>query len=112
MPNPIEKVDEILKTAGIKDFDDLSDNERVTYFKMLEVAESGKVTLEHIKKSIKSMREGVEFTLATEDLSERKDLFLKARLKCYILLESVFERPERAKEMLEQYNRAAKLNRT
>lgn len=107
MSSPDEQVDEVLAAAGIKDFDELRDFEKETYFKMLEVAQSGKVTLEDIRKSIKKMREGLEFALATEDLSLRKDLFLKARLKNYILLESVFDRPERASEILNQYKRSA-----
>jgi hypothetical protein len=101
----MDKVQEILEKAGIKDFDDLKDYEKDTYFKLLEIAESGKITLDDIKSSIKRMREGLEFTLASEDLSKNKDIFLKARLKNYILLESVFDRPERAKEMLDQYKK-------
>lgn len=100
-----EKLEEILEKAGIKSFDDLKDFEKETYFKMLEIAEKGQITLEDVKKHIKNMREGVEFSLATEDLSKNKSLFLKARLKNYILLESLFERPERAKEMLDQYGK-------
>lgn len=103
-----DKLQEILEAAGIKDFDELRDFERETYFKMLEVAQSGNITLDDVKKSVKRMREGIEFALATEDLSKSKDLYLKARLKNYILLESVFERPERAKEVLEQYKKGIK----
>lgn len=104
----MDRIQEILESAGIKDFDELRDFEKDTYFKMLEVAESGKITLDYVIKAVKAMREKLEFTLATEDLSRRKDLFLKARLKNYILLESIFDKPERAREMLDQYGKLAK----
>lgn len=100
-----DKIQEVLHNAGIKDFDGLRDIEKETYFKMLQVAESGKITLEDVKKSVRKMREAVEMALATEDLPEKKDIFLKARLKNYLLLESVFDRPERARDVLEQYNK-------
>lgn len=103
-----EKIQDILASAGVKDFDELTSIEKETYFKMLEVAESGKITLEDFQKNIKRMRESVEFILAVEDLNPAKDLFLKARLKCYILMESFFEKPERASEILEQYGKLAK----
>lgn len=101
----MDEVNQILEKAGIKDFDELRDFEKETYFKMLEIAEAGKLTLEEIQKSIKKMREGVTFALAVEDLLPEKDLYLKARLKNYILLEAVFDRPERAREMLAQYGK-------
>jgi hypothetical protein len=104
----MDKIQEILERAGAKDFDDLNDIEKETYFQMLEIAESGKITLEEFKKSVKRMRESVEYTLASEDLPKNKDLFLKARLKCYIIFEAFFEKPERAREMLEQYGKSTK----
>ena len=100
-----DKVNEILERVGVRDFDDLKDFEKETYFKMLEVAESGKITLDDVKKHIKRMREGVEYSLATEKLTKEQDLFLKARLKNYILMEAVFERPDRAREQLDQYGK-------
>ena len=102
-----EKVQEVLEAAGIKDFDELSDIEKQSYFKMLEIAQSGKITLDDFIKHIRKMQETVEFALATENLTQRQDLFLKARLKNYIIMESFFDRPERAKEMLEQYKKLA-----
>jgi len=103
-----DKVQEILEKAGIKDFDELTEAERESYFHMLEVAESGKITLDEFKKNVKKMRESVEYVLAVDELSPNRDLFLKARLKCYILMEAFFERPERAKEMLEQFGKLAR----
>lgn len=97
-----------MTSAGIKDFDELTEVEKDSYLKMLEIAELGKVTLEDFKKHVKRMRESVEYSVATDELTKNKDLFLKARLKCYILMEAFFEKPERASEMLEQYGKQAK----
>ena len=102
----IDKIDEWLKKLGINSFDELDrPGEKDQYFKLLEIAEKGKITLDDVKKHIHSMRQAVEFALATEKLGKNEDLFLKARLKNYILLESLFERPERAKDMIESYTK-------
>jgi hypothetical protein len=102
-------VEELLKSRGIKDFDELLPDERESYFRMLEIAESGKITLEDVKKHITAAREAVELALATETLTKSQDIYLKARLKCYLFLDNVFNRPERARYMLEQYGKVKKV---
>ena len=96
-------LDSILERFGIKDFDDLREDEKETYFKMLEIAESSKIDLEGFKAHVKALREGVETALASEKLTKMQDIFLKARLKNYLLFENFFDRPERARKMLESY---------
>jgi hypothetical protein len=103
-----DPVQEVLEAAGIKDFDELTTIEKETYFKLLEIAESGKISLEDFKTNIPKMRESVEYVLAVEDLAPKRDMFLKARLKNYILFEAFLNKPERAREMLEQYKKIAK----
>lgn len=100
-----DKIQELLEAAGIKDFDELRDFEKPIYFKWLEIAQTGQITIEDIKRGIKKMREGIEYSLAIEDLSKSKDIFLKARLKNYILIEAILERPERAKDILDSYGK-------
>lgn len=102
-----DPVQEVLEAAGIKDFDELTSVEKESYFKMLEIAESSEITLEDFKTTVKRMRESVSLALAVEELPPAKDLFLKARLKCYILFEAFFDKPERAKEILGQYKKIA-----
>lgn len=104
----LEYLDELLRSRGISDFDELREDEKEAYKKMLEIAESSVVNLEDIKKHVKAMRESVELALATEKLSEKEDIFLKARLKNYLFLENLFNRPERARYMLEQYGKVKK----
>ena len=72
---------------------------------MLKMAEASKVTLDDVKTHISQMRISVEFSLATDKLSKERDNRLKARLQNYILLENLFSRPERAKQMLDQYTK-------
>jgi len=100
-----EDIENYLKSLGIRDFDDLRSDEKETYFKMLEIAESSKIDLETVKKHVRDMRMAVEFSLANEKLKKNEDLFLKARLKNYLLLENLFDRPDRARQMLEQYTK-------
>jgi len=107
----LQDIQKYLESLGIKDFDDLRSDEKESYFKLLDLVEKSKITLDDIKKHIHAMRMGVEFSLATEKLNKSEDLYLKARLKNYILLESLFERPERAKEMLIQYTRVKGVNK-
>ena len=104
----IDDINKWLQSLGIRDFDDLRQDEKESYFKLLDLAEKSKITLDDVKKHIHQMRMSVEFALASEKLAKNEDLFLKARLKNYILLESLFERPERAKETLQQYTRTKK----
>jgi len=101
----LDDIQKYLESLGIKDFDDLRPDEKDSYFKLLDLADKSKITLEDIKTHIKQMRTSVEFALSSEKLNKKEDIFLKARLKNYILLESLLERPERAKEMLNQYTK-------
>lgn len=107
MVSPVDKLDEVLKSAGIEDFDELTEAEKDSYMKMLDMAQHSVVTLEDFKKHVKRMRESIEMSLVSDDMAVRRDLFLKARLKCYLLFESFFEKPERASEILDQFAKAA-----
>ncbi len=101
----LDYLDNLLKSRGIKDYDDLSSDEKAEYFKMLEIAESATITLEDVKTHIKAMKDAVEFALANEKITKNEDLFLKARLKNYLFFENVLNKPERARHMLAQYGR-------
>ena len=110
----LKDIDELLKSRGIGDYDDLRPDERETYFKMLELAEGSKITLEDFKKHVKILRQSVEIELSNyrpgwiKKLWEGdKDQLLKARLKNYLLFEAFFERPEKARDMLSQFKKTA-----
>ena len=106
-----------LQELGIKDYDELTSVERETYEKMLEIAQSSQISLEDYKGYVKGMRESVENELASiEDFIyvfifkrvNPKQVLLKARLKNYLLMESFFDRPERARKLLDSYKQRAK----
>jgi hypothetical protein len=93
----------LLQNLGIKDYDQLTPDEQTTYRSWLEKVEKAKITLEDVKKGVSSIREALEMELVNEKQCSPKDLFLKARLKNIIIIESILSRPDRAKAALEGY---------
>ena len=93
-------MDKLLEKAGLK-YEDLSAVERETLNTWMEALQKGQLSVEKIKEYIVSMREAVEQELAKSDLGSKQDLFLKARLRNYMLLDSFLSTPERAKEQIE-----------
>lgn len=98
----------ILGIKGVEDYDDLTPDEQETYRAMLDIVQSGSISLEDFKKHVHSMRQSVEYELSSHERNDRKDLLLKARLKNYLLFEAFFEKPERARDMLKQYSSHSK----
>lgn len=92
------------------DISKLNDLEKETYFSMLEVVQKAQMTPEKLRDYIVSMRDAVEKELIEEPefirififkFENRKQIYLKARLQNYRLLESFLGSPERAKRQLE-----------
>lgn len=94
-----------LKDQGVKDFDSLSSTEKETYLKMMNIYESGQITLEEFKKHIHVMRQSVEAEIVRMLPTDPKMPLFQARLQNYLLFEAFFDRPERAKQMLEMYRK-------
>lgn len=61
------------------------------------------LTIDDIKKHIGQMKVSVERELSDPNLDKNKDLFLKARLKNYLLLEALFAQTEKARAELDNY---------
>lgn len=111
---------EILTGVGAKDYDDLNSLEQEEYRKMLEVVESSKITLEDFRKHVKVMRQSVEAAFIDEPMYIYSLPFpwmkrvnprfeqLRARMKNYLLFEAFFEKPDRARDMLEMYRKRIK----
>ncbi len=93
-------IDQLLERAGLK-YEDLNVSEKQTLGEWTEVLQKGQLTLEKIKEYITSMREAVEQELTKSDVKSKQDLFLKARLRNYLLLEAFLVSPERAKQQIE-----------
>jgi len=93
-------IDKLLEKAGLK-YEDLSKIEIKTLNSWMEALQKGKVNVSKVKEYISSMKEAVEKELTKADLGTKNDMFLKARLRNYLLLEGFLTSPEKAKEQIE-----------
>jgi hypothetical protein len=94
-------VDTVLEKYNLK-YEDLNVAERETLNSWLKALSERKITLESVKEYIAAMRDGVEQELIKVGYESKQDLFLKARLRNYMLLEAFLLTPEKAKKALEQ----------
>jgi len=101
---------EILRKYGLK-FEDLNAVERETLNTMLQSIQKNEVTIDKIKQYIALMKDAVSQELEDEPeyirillfkFENKKQVFLKARLRNYRLLYSMLETPERAKKALHE----------
>lgn len=93
--------DKLLERYNVK-FEDLKKEERETYLSWIQALEKNQLTIEKIRSYIAAMRSSVEHELSQSQLNSKEDLFLKARLRNYLLLEAMLTTPERAREQLER----------
>jgi ribosomal protein L12E/L44/L45/RPP1/RPP2 len=94
--------DAFLKTLGFEgNFDELTIQERETFYAMLHSVRQSELTTEKLKEYINQMKMQVEEELTKHDLGKTQDIYLKARLRNYILLGAFLEGPDRAKKALE-----------
>ena len=94
-------MDELLKRFNLK-YDDLTSLERETLNSWLEALDKNQITLEGVKAYVSSMRDSVEQELTQTGHNSKQDIFLKARLRNYLLLEAYLSTPEKAKKALEK----------
>lgn len=94
---------EILQSFGIKDYDSLTSAEQETLRGWVDKVEKSVITLEDVKQGVSVMRQSIESELVNYENNGRKDLFIKARLKNLILIETILTRPERARAALDSY---------
>ena len=94
-------MDEILKKYGLK-YKDLNATEKETLNTWLTALKQGQLTLDKIKDYISAMRDSVESELTKIGHENKQDIFLKARLRNYMLLEGFLSTPERAEKMMEK----------
>ena len=90
-----------LKRYGLAE-EDLNASERETYYNMLHSLQQSELTIEKIREYIGSLRDAVENELTKYDLGPKQDIYLKARLRNYMLLESFLQGPVKAKKKLEE----------
>lgn len=93
-------MDKILEKLGLK-YEDLNHAERKTLDKWMETLNQGRLNVESVKQYVVSMREAVEEELSKSDINTKQDIFLKARLRNYLLLEGFLTSPEKAQKEIE-----------
>ena len=92
---------DILEKLGVK-YEDLNPVERETYnSKLSEIQKSG-LSVDKIRDYVHRMKESVELELTKVGHESKQDIFLKARLRNYMLLEAFLDTPDRLKVQLEQ----------
>lgn len=93
-------MEEILQEYGLK-YEELTEGEKQEVHAMVGAIQESQVTPETLKDSIKAMRVAVEQELVKPDTDTKQDLYLKARLRNYLLIESLLESPEKARKEVE-----------
>lgn len=91
----------LLDKFGIK-YEDLNTAEKETLNQWVQALSKSELTLSGVKDYVKALIEAVERELATYDLPRNKDLFLKARLKNYLMIHDFLTGPDKAKKYIEQ----------
>lgn len=94
-------IDEILTKFNLK-YEDLNHAERETLNSWMGALQNGQITVEKVRDYIASMRDSVEQELTKTGHDSKQDIFLKARLRNYMLLESFLISPEKARRSLER----------
>lgn len=102
-------IDQLEEKYGFK-FEKLSAAEKESFLQGMNMAATSQITPEKMRTYVTSMREAVEKELVVEPefnyififkIPNRKQIFLKARLMNYLLLEGFLGTPERAKQAFE-----------
>jgi DNA-binding protein H-NS len=92
--------DKILEKLGLK-YEDLTSEERTVLDSWVKRLESKQLTLQSIKEYLQAMKSAVEDKLTKTSLNSKQDLFLKARLRNYLLLDAFITSPEKARQAIE-----------
>jgi len=98
-------LDKILKPYGLE-YEDLNQEERATLHVMVDAMGKGGIDINKIREYISSMRESVALDLVsmTDTSSQKdkmKDVYLKARLHNYVLLEAILDKPNKTSKAIE-----------
>lgn len=100
---------EFLEERGIK-YETLTTAEKDTLAQWSQALNKNELTLSSVKDYIRALIEGVERELANYNLDKKQDLFMKARLKNYLMLSDFLTGPEKAQKHIEQSLQNLKTN--
>ena len=93
-------IEQLLESSGLK-YEDLNSVEKETLNTWMDTLQKGQLSVEKIRDYINQMKDAVEQELTKSSLNSKQDLFLKARLRNYMLLQGFMTAPEKAKEGIE-----------
>ncbi len=93
--------DTLLSKFGVK-YEDLNALEKETLTKWVENLSTKQLTVQIIKDHVAELIIAIEKELSAYDLPKEKDLFLKARLKNYLLLQDFLTSPDKAQKHIEE----------
>lgn len=93
-------MDKLLEKYGLS-YSDLSSAEKETYQSWLQSLEVNEITVDKVREYIMAMKEVVEQELTQTSHNSTQDVFLKARLRNYVLLEGFLSSPEKARKAIE-----------
>lgn len=111
----MQVIEDFLKRVGVESYEDLNDLEKEEYDRWLQAMASSEITPIDVKNYIAQMKNAVVMQLADEPeyihsnifpflkRSNPVNMYLKARLKNYILLEAFLGRPDQARAALESH---------
>jgi len=91
----------LLDKFGVK-YEDLTTAEKETLKQWTQALSQKELTLTDVKDYVRTLIEGVERELANYNLEKNQDLFLKARLKNYLMISDFLTGPEKAHKYIEQ----------
>lgn len=94
-------INDILERVGVK-YEDLTKEEEQTLQTWLVRLQQKEFNINNIKEYIVAMRQSVEKEVSETSHNSKQDLFLKARLRNYVLLEAFLDTPKKAKEAIER----------
>lgn len=109
----MNKLDQLLEERGLK-LEDLQGEAKEQYFEWLNMLETQPLSIEDMKSYLSAEKVKIELSLTEEPefkyhffglfkRENRKHLFLKARLRNYLLLEQFLQSPETKKKAIEGY---------
>jgi len=93
-------MDALLEKFNLK-YEDLNSIERDTLNTMMESLRKNELTVAKIRDYISMMREAVEQDLTKVGFEYKQDIYLKARLRNYMLLEAFLTSPDKAQKAIE-----------
>jgi hypothetical protein len=96
-------INKVLKRRGIKDLNELSNEERADYDRWKKVMTGDVVTIPMMKDFMKAQIHILETRFAVGDTNEKQDAFYKACLHVYLNLLQIISAPEAERASLERY---------